>query len=128
MVSHLRDNESRSLVPVSLVHCRSKFNDALEVIPKEYQKKSIRYLIMKQIQAIYREEKRLSGLSSEERLKQRQLVVKPLVDSFFLYLKQNEDKISKHVDDKDKDFLGVLLPWPETLPEHIRKPKTSADK
>ena len=200
------------------VHCRRRFNDALEVIPKEHRKKSILHLIMKQIQAIYREEKKLSGLSSEERLKQRQLVVKPLVDAFFAYLKQNEDKISKtgkikeaftyalkqerylkvlledgdvpmnnnaserairgfcvgkknwqmidtihgstssaiiysiaetakannlkpyeyfeyllteipkHVDDKNKDFLEDLLPWSETLPEHIRKPKTSGDK
>lgn len=38
-------------------------------------------------QAIYREEGKLAGLSSEERLAQRQLVVKPLVDAFFAYLK-----------------------------------------
>lgn len=50
---------------------------------------------MKQIQAISREEKKLSELSSEERLVQRQLVVKPLVDALFVYLKQNQNKISK---------------------------------
>ena len=37
-------------------------------------------------------------------------------------------EIPKHVDDKNKDFLEELLPWSETLPEHIRKPKTSEDK
>ena len=37
-------------------------------------------------------------------------------------------EIPKHVDDKNKDFLEDLLPWSETLPEHIRKPKTSGDK
>lgn len=77
------------------VHCRRKFNDALELIPKEYQKESILFLIMKQIQAISREEKKLSELPSEERLVQRQLVVKPLVDALFVYLKQNQNKISK---------------------------------
>lgn len=77
------------------VHCRRKFNDALELIPKEHQKESILFLIMKQIQAISREEKKLSELSSEERLVQRQLVVKPLVDALFAYLKQNQNKISK---------------------------------
>ena len=50
---------------------------------------------MKQIQAISREEKKLSELSSEERFVQRQLVVKPLVDALFVYLKQNQNKISK---------------------------------
>lgn len=77
------------------VHCRRKFSDALELIPKEYQKESILFLIMKQIQAISREEKKLSELSSEERLVQRQLVVKPLVDALFVYLTQNQNKISK---------------------------------
>ena len=172
---------------------------------------------MKQIQAIYREEGKLSDLTSKERLVQRQLVVKPLVDAFFVYLKQNgsripksgktkeaftyalnqerylrvflEDgdvpmdnnaserairgfcigkknwemidtvngatssaiiysiaetakandlkpydyfeylltEIPKHEDDTSKDFLKELLPWSETLPEHIRKPKTSKE-
>lgn len=56
-------------------------------IPKAHQKESILHLFIKQIQAIYREEGKLAGLSSEERLAQRQLVVKPLVDAFFAYLK-----------------------------------------
>ncbi len=37
----------------------------------------------------------MSELSSEERLVQRQLVVKPLVDALFVYLTQNQNKISK---------------------------------
>ena len=50
---------------------------------------------VKYLEAIYREEGKLAGLSSEERLAQRQLVVKPLVDAFFAYLKQNETKAPK---------------------------------
>ena len=50
---------------------------------QEHRKKAESYLLMKQIQAIYREEGKLSDRSPEERLKQRQLVVKPLVDAFF---------------------------------------------
>ena len=53
------------------------------------------YLIMNQIHAIYREEGKLSGLSSDERTARRQLVVKPLVDAFFAYLKQNSDRVPK---------------------------------
>ena len=48
---------------------------------------------MKQIQAIYREEGKLKDLTAEERLKQRQAVIQPLVDALFVYLKQNEPKI-----------------------------------
>lgn len=74
------------------VHCRRKFEDALKVVPKAAQKDSLSYLIMKQIQAIYREEGKLKGLTPEERVKQRQVVIKPLVDALFAYLKTNEQK------------------------------------
>ncbi|MCI7795995.1 MAG: transposase domain-containing protein, partial [Lachnospiraceae bacterium] len=37
-------------------------------------------------------------------------------------------EIPKHEDDTSKEFLKELLPWSETLPEHIRKPKTSNEK
>ncbi len=37
----------------------------------------------------------MSGIPAEERLTLRQLVVKPLVDAFFAYLKQNEAKVPK---------------------------------
>lgn len=69
------------------VHCRRRFDEALKLIPKPSQKESNAFLLMKQIQAIYREEGKLNDLSSDERLKQRQAVIKPLVDVFFAYLK-----------------------------------------
>ena len=50
---------------------------------------------VKSLESIYWEEGKLAGLSSEERLAQRQLGVKPLVDAFFAYLKQNETKVPK---------------------------------
>ena len=49
---------------------------------------------MKQIQAIYREEGKLKDLSSEKRLKQRQLIIKPLVNALFVYLKQHNSEIA----------------------------------
>lgn len=75
------------------VHARRKFDEALTVIPKAHQNKSDAFLIIKQIQAIYREEGKLSQLSSEERLMQRQLVIKPLVDALFVYLKKMEPTV-----------------------------------
>lgn len=195
------------------VHGRRRFDEALKLIPKEARSKSTAYLVMKQIQAIYREEGKLHELSPEERLQQRQLVVKPLVDALFVYLKNtnpdvspktklgeaygymlNQEKylrvfladgevpidnnaseraikgfcigkknwqmidtisgakasaiiyslaetakannlkpyeyfeyllsvISEHMEDTDTGFLEDLLPWSESLPENIRKPK-----
>lgn len=60
---------------------------------------------MKQIQAIYREEGKLNDLSSDERLKQRQAVIKPLVDAFFAYLKT----INVSKKDKFGDAVGYAL-------------------
>lgn len=218
-VYHTLEKEREDLkIAGCWVHCRRRFNDALEIVPKVHRKESVLYLIMNQIRAIYREEGKLSDLSSEDRLTQRQLVVKPLVDAFFAYLKQISSKtpqngkvkdaftyalnqerylrvfledgdvpidnnaserairgfcigkknwemidtingatssaiiysiaetakannlkpydyfeyllteISKREDDTNTDFLEALLPWSETLPEHIRKPVKRTEK
>ena len=218
-VYHTLEKEKEDLkIAGCWVHCRRKFHEALEVIPKDLRKQSVLYLIMNQIRAIYREKGKLSGLSSDERTARRQLVVKPLVDAFFAYLKQNSDRvpksgktkeaftyalnqerylrvflengdvpmdnnaserairgfcigkknwemidtvngatssaiicsiaetakanqlkpyeyfeyllteIPKHMDDKNSNFLEELLPWAETLPENIRKPKKTDEK
>ena len=218
-VYHTLEKEREDLkIAGCWVHCRRRFNDALETVPKAYQKESVLYLIMNQIRAIYREEGKLSDLSSEGRLAQRQLVVKPLVDAFFAYLKQISSKtpqngkvkdaftyalnqerylrvfledgdvpidnnaserairgfcigkknwemidtingarssaiiysiaetakannlkpydyfeyllteIPKHEEDTNTNFLKALLPWSETLPEHMRRPVKRTDK
>lgn len=75
------------------VHARRKLDEALTVIPKAHRNKSDAFLVIKQIQAIYREEGKLNELSSEERLTQRQLVIKPLVDALFAYLKKMEPTV-----------------------------------
>ena len=95
-VYHSIEKELESLrIAGCWVHARRKFDEALNVLPKEERKKSDAFLIMSQIQAIYREEGKLKDLSSEERLVQRQLVIKPLVDALFVYLKQHEPTVPK---------------------------------
>ena len=72
------------------VHARRYFDQALKVIPKKIQSQSLGYLVLKQIQAIYREEGKLRDLTAEERLRERQVVIKPLVDALFSYVKQHQ--------------------------------------
>lgn len=94
-VYHTLEKEKEDLTIAGCwVHGRRRFDEALKVIPKEARSKSTAYLVMKQIQAIYREEGKLRELSSEERLQQRQLVVKPLVDALFVYLKKTSQDVS----------------------------------
>ena len=107
-VYHTLEKEKEDLkIAGCWVHMRRKFNDALELISKEARKGTVAYLAMKQIQAVYREEGKLKDLSSEERLRQRQLVVKPLVDAFFVYLKQNAAAISPKM--KLGEAIGYAL-------------------
>ena len=93
-VYHTLEKEKEDLTIAGCwVHGRRRFEEALATIPAEGKKESVAYLVMKQIQAIYREEGKLKELSSEERLVQRQVVVKPLVDALFVYLKQHESEV-----------------------------------
>ena len=73
-VYHTLEKEKEDLkIEGCWVHCRRKFHEALEVIPKDLRKHSVLNLIMNQIRAIYREEGKLSGLSSDERTAHRLL-------------------------------------------------------
>ena len=101
------------------VHCRRRFDEALKLIPKSYQKESNAFLLMKQIQAIYREEGKLNDLSSDERLKQRQAVIKPLVDAFFAYLKTIN--VSK------KDTFGDAVGYARNQEKYLRVFLTDGD-
>ena len=101
------------------VHCRRRFDEALKLIPKSYQKESNVFLLMKQIQAIYREEGKLNNLSSDERLKQRQAVIKPLVVAFFAYLKTIN--VSK------KDKFGDAVGYARNQEKYLRVFLTDGD-
>ncbi len=89
-VYHTLEKELRDLkIAGCWVHCRRGFEEAWETAGKPKSSDSVSYMVMKQIQAIYHEEGKLSETSSEERAKQRQVVVKPLVDALFSYIRQN---------------------------------------
>ena len=87
------------------VHARRRFEEALHLIRKEQQKKSNVYLVMKQIQAIYREEGKLQDLTSEERLRQRRLIIQPLVDALFVYLKSNHKDVANGKPREAYDYI-----------------------
>ena len=93
-VYHTLEKEKEDLTIAGCwVHGRRKFEEVLATIPAGGKKESVAWLVMKQIQAIYREEGKLKDLPSQERLAQRQVVIQPLVDALFAYLKQKKDQI-----------------------------------
>lgn len=72
-------------------HARRRYDEAMKAVPKIAQKSTLAYLALKQIQAIYREENKLSEMNAKERKKHRQLTVKPLVDAYFVWVKQQPE-------------------------------------
>ena len=74
-------------------HGRRRFDEAVKALPKAKQKDSLAYLALTMIQAIYREEKLLKDLPAEERKRRRDLSVRPLVEAYFVWLKENIHKV-----------------------------------
>lgn len=119
-VYHTLEKEKEELTIAGCwVHCRRRFEDALKTIPKTVQKESESFLLMKQIQAIYREEGKLAGLSSEERLKQRQAIISPLVEAFFAYLKK--------LNVSSKDTFGEAVNYALNQERYLRVFLTDGD-
>ena len=123
-VYHTLEKEMEELMSAGCwVHCHRRFDEALKLIPRSCQKESEVFLLMKQIQAIYREEGKLDNLSPDERLKQRQAVVRPLVDAFFAYLKTI--KVSRK--DKFGDAVSYALNQEKYLRVFLRDGEVPID-
>ena len=83
-------------------HARRRFDEAVKALPKGKQKDSRANLALSMIQAVYREEKQLKDLSAEERRARRQLNVRPLVEAYFVWAKENMPKVPQ----KSKTWEG----------------------
>ena len=49
-------------------HARRRFDEAVKTLPKVKRDEFLAYLVLKQLQAIYRDEKKLAGESAEKHL------------------------------------------------------------
>lgn len=74
-------------------HSRRYFDETLKALPKARRNDSLACLALKQIQAIYREEKKLAEESTAKRLKHRQVIINPMVDAYFAWVKENLHKV-----------------------------------
>ncbi|WP_347462056.1 IS66 family transposase [Clostridium sp. DL-VIII] len=74
-------------------HARRRFANVVKALGKEKAKGTLANDALKQIASIYKVEGLLSELSSEERQKQRQLTVKPLIEDFFAWVKEHQNAV-----------------------------------
>ena len=83
-------------------HARRRFDEAVKALPKAKQKDSRAYLALTMIQAICREEKLLKDLPAGERMIHRQLSVRPLVEAYFVWVRETLPKVPQ----KSKTWEG----------------------
>ncbi|MEZ3475207.1 MAG: IS66 family transposase [Lachnospiraceae bacterium] len=83
-------------------HARRRYDEAVKALPKSRQKDSRAYLALSMIQAIYREEKQLKDLPAKDRKDRRQLSVRPLVEAYFTWVRENLLKVPQ----KSKTWEG----------------------
>lgn len=88
-------NDYKAHVFSSQTHARRKYDEALKALPKDKRTGTLANTALRLIQAIYREERKLSALSPEERLKQRKEKIAPLVEAYFSWVHQNYAKALK---------------------------------
>lgn len=71
-VYHMLEQEQEDLkVACCWAHSRCRFDESVKAMSKATRDQSLEYLALKQIQAIYREENKLSDMEPDERLKHR---------------------------------------------------------
>ena len=86
------DRETEAIVFAGCwTHARRYFADALKALPKkehEAARDTVAYEAIKRIGAIYHLDNQLAGLKPDDRRKQRQINLKPLVEAFFARVKE----------------------------------------
>ena len=102
-VYHTIEGEREDLrIAGCLSHARRRFDEAVKVLPKAKQKDSRAYLALTMIQAIYRVEKQVKELPAQERQNRRKLSVRPLVEAYFTWIRENLPKVPQ----KSKTWEG----------------------
>ena len=93
-VYHTLEKESETLTIAGCwSHARRKFADVVKTFGKEKAKGTLAELALRQIAAIFKLEEEYKELSPQDRVIRRQLSVKPLVDAFFEWVKNNRDRV-----------------------------------
>lgn len=92
-------------------HARRDFADACKAMGTKNPalKTSVAHQALELIGAIYAAEGSLKDLSREERFKQRQVAVKPLVEAFFAWVREQRDKNTAPPKSKTAEGLNYCL-------------------
>lgn len=89
---HLVEKETDGLINANCwAHARRDFADACKSVDKGHRqemKHSVAHRALELIAGIYAADEKLKSLTAEERLEQRQITVKPLVEAYFAWVRE----------------------------------------
>lgn len=77
-------------------HARRRFANICKSLGKKASKDTLAVLALEQIAGIYHADNKLADFLPKERLERRRLLVAPLVEAFFAWVKANEGKVPKN--------------------------------
>lgn len=121
---HLVENEEPGLTNANCyAHARRDFSDACKAMDKknpEVYKQSIAHQALVLIAKIYKEEEKLRDLSASERLHKRKVDVKPLVLSFFAWVREQLSEGHLLPKGKTAEGLNYCLNHEEYLKVFLR--------
>lgn len=110
---HLLEKESEGITNANCwAHARRDFADACKAMGKANQqamKQSTAHKALELIAGIYRADETLSELDPEERLKQRQIIVKPLVEAYFAWVREQLSSDGSLLKGKTMEGLNYSL-------------------
>lgn len=94
-VYHTMDREEEDLrVAGCWSHLRRRFADAVKAVrDKEAAKRTVAFKALAKIAAIYKLEKNYADLTADERREQRNLNIRPLVEDYFSWIRQQKDSV-----------------------------------
>lgn len=91
-------------------HARRRFADAIKALKdKTNAHGTVAYEALRQIAAIYKLDNELSELPVKERLSQRQLILKPLVEAFFAWVMKQQQDVTVPPKSKTADGLSYCI-------------------
>ena len=74
-------------------HARRRYANVVKAMGKEAAKNTLAYAALKQIAVMYKIDNDILTLKPEERVYQRQLLVKPQVEAFFAWIKEHRNEV-----------------------------------
>ena len=106
-------------------HARRPFAEVVKSLGKERAKGTAAYEALLQIEQIYRKDNELRKLPAKERKRKRRLLVKPLVDGFFQWAKEEQSKLM--LSSKTAKGLQYCIHQEKYLRKFITDPEVPLD-